>query len=352
MLPSEGSIVISQVFGSQTVTSWLLDYEIFSCPISSGPGQDFIRLIPASGSTAATDPIVFADLPSATGCRQDVTVQGYSNSFLDVLVGDASPTSAPAGCASEVSVFSKDHAMWYEQNVSPPWTPGVNKHQVNLEPMIEVDVNIWLVRTGASTCSSDPDQPACWSSDLDFANDVFKNNRVGVKFKPHHKDLSGVSASATTIGTDCSTVVGIQSSNWYHDGRLNVYYVGGAIGTGGRGWQCSSAQVRADSNVIFIGSNSKVSTLAHEIGHSYGLRPQHYGGSSNNVMYSGGGAERDTFQLGQVFRMNVHPGSMLNVNCVERWSTNSSDCERTGPTRFCEPTQVDGTCPVESHGPP
>lgn len=360
--PSEGTLVIDQMHGAQIVSSWRLAYTIEPC-LPPSAGLDAVQLITPDPSTRPSDhPVVLADLPSSAGCRDDATAENYSPIPGDqVPIGQASPPPSPP-CPSEVAVLSKNHALSFEPGVNPPWTNGGEVHPVTLQPTISVDVSVWLVRTGANTCSSSTEEPTCWSGDFSYVNSLLTDNRVGVLLAGFATDLSGDSTAVSTIGSACDKVASIQSSSWYTPGRLNVYYVSGvAGGDGGTGLQCSDAP-RAGPNIIFIGSAASASTLAHEIGHAYGLRPTGSGGhtnlfnppqfSSSNIMWAGGGSGRDYFSLGQVFRMNVHPSSMLNVNCEPPWSTDPADCERRAPTRYCEPSQVDQSCPPLSLGPP
>ena len=40
--------------------------------------------------------------------------------------------------------------------------------------------------------------------------------------------------------------------------------------------------IKGDANITFIGGNANLATLAHEIGHAFGLRPGDQGGHTNN----------------------------------------------------------------------
>jgi len=361
----EGFITIDQTLAGIVVSSWRWKYLIEPCPwLQAAPSQDRIKV---SNPLNNDDPVVLVDLPSVT-CRDDELFDGYEASpdGDSVFIGDAQPHPGSTECNSEVAVFAKNRRLSYEQNVDPPWTAAADVHHVTLHDRYQVTVSIWLVRAGADSCSTNNQYPSCWQDGLVYANTKYNENRVGVQFMASVQDLTGVNGNsvasvANTIGNDCSTVEAIQSSQWYKPGRLNVYYVEAQLPSDTADHpsvQCGDAP-RAGSNIIFVTTTADQATLAHEIGHAYGLRPAAPGGhvnyyadsggfgSGSNIMWGFGGSGRDHLTIGQVFRMNVHPASMLNVNCDSQWSTAAGDCERREPTRYCETTQVDVTCPVQ-----
>ena len=67
-------------------------------------------------------------------------------------------------------------------------------------------------------------------------------------------------------------------------------------------------------------SIANIATLAHEIGHAFGLRPANSGGHTNgvagfgdnNIMWGGGPPTRNVFSLGQAFRMNTHTETTMS----------------------------------------
>jgi hypothetical protein len=89
--------------------------------------------------------------------------------------------------------------------------------------------------------------------------------------------------------------------------------------------------VRADANITFIGPDANETTLAHELGHAYGLRPISCGAHAfgpdfpDNIMISdemSSNVTRAKLTLGQVFRMNTHKdawgGTMLIKNNIPK----------------------------------
>jgi hypothetical protein len=220
---------------------------------------------------------------------------------------------------------------------------------------MEVDVHIWV---------SDDATLAKAQTHIDRARDLFIDNRVGVRFVGRVRKLSDVTAEASPEavvnagvsddGIACLDLAPIQGKPYYTPKTLNVYYVGKPFA----GRNCaikrvptictSSATAFApgDANINFIGTLHSSTTLAHEIGHAYGLRPAICGGHTkppkfgpDNIMAAGGGDERVSLTLGQVFRMHSHMdawgGSMLIHNNIP-----------SAPARLCAPNVIGPACPA------
>ena len=230
-------------------------------------------------------------------------------------------------CRSTVSIFSDDNAMSYEPSVTT-WTnsPG-DTHTVNLQPIITVPVSVWVANNTLLTTAQ---------NDFANANMLYNQNNVGVQFNPTYNNFSGNAAAAATIGTWCptaATVGNLQGSAWYTANTLNIYYVNSAF----TGVNCGQ-----DRNINFLGTIANLGSLPHEIGHAYGLRPSASAGhtngvagfGNNNIMWGGGPGTRDTFTVGQSFRLNTDTTSMLNANG-----------DRTGSTETCLPNVSNSICP-------
>ena len=94
-----------------------------------------------------------------------------------------------------------------------------------------------------------------------------------------------------------------------------------------------------DRNTILVSTLYKdAETLAHEVGHAFSLGHSNLvpGLPATNLMH-GAGVARNSLTESQCFRVNVNPGSALNVNGV-----------RTGPTRTCVDAAISATCPALS----
>jgi hypothetical protein len=274
------------------------------------------------------------------GCRKGQVLRTTGQ----LPVGNVLPA---AGCNSEIAVFAEQNAMELITPVTTWTQSNGDVHTITLRPIIEVPVRVWLATTGAGAAAE---------AHVDRANRIYRRNKVGVQFVATYKDVSDDAAAVQKIGNSCNAIGAIRDSAWYMPKTLNIYYVDDVINppelrppANSRGLTCDrfgDDTIKADANIIFIGKVADRATLAHEIGHAFGLRPGYDGGHTNglwgfddrNVMWGSGGDERDRFTLGQVFRMNTQfdewGGSMLIANGL-----------RPGPGRACPPRFESDRCP-------
>jgi hypothetical protein len=281
----------------------------------------------------------------------DVVVMLFGRTSAECMDGTSSPaitTFSTTGekllgnmlpkrkCLSEVAVFSKQHAMkWLPLNWSE--RPGETR-TIKLKPLINAALNIWVTTE---------EQKNKAQADAQKAQDLFIENRVGVRLVWKVRKLSDVpnapSNAADIVNNgvdddqfaDCSGIDSIQKQPFYVAKTLNVYYV---TKQHVKGRNCAIKQVptscpgtdgvRGDGNITFVGNLADSATLAHELGHAYGLRPADCGGHTgpgfpDNIMTSNDSqstAPRTNFTLGQVFRMNTHSdkwgGTMLIKNNI------------------------------------
>ena len=276
------------------------------------------------------------------GPKGDDWVQRFTGvSPLVIPLGDLRSSD---GCGSEVAVFSENHRMHLEKL---PWTDEEDVHTVTLKPRIIVPVNIWTV---------DDDDRRRAQDEILVANHLFVKNRVGVEFDPTFRRLS--KNEATLIRRQkCKSANAIKKAKRYVAGTLNVYYI---AGEGDR--NCAIAETPAscdrlhkhatiDGNFTYLGAIGAPFTLAHELGHAFGLRPSVCWGHVNgldeafgleNVMYAGTfeALLRRRFTLGQVFRMNTQDdrwgGTMLIKNGLR------PEADR----RKCLPNERNSICPL------
>ena len=237
-------------------------------------------------------------------------------------------------CLSEVAIFSKKHARKWQ---SLKWTdvPG-EVHTIRLGPLIDAALNIWVTTDAQKAAAEEHAQKA---------QDLFIENRVGVRLLWKVRKLSDVpnapsnAAEIVDAGinddqfADCDGIARIRAQpSFYVAKTLNVYYVN-KQNVAGRNCaikivptDCPGTDgVRGDGNITFIGNLANSTTLAHELGHAYGLRPADCGGHTpdfpDNIMFPNdreSTVPRTHFTLGQVFRMNTHGdkwgGTMLIKN--------------------------------------
>jgi hypothetical protein len=290
-------------------------------------------------STATTDTLTLADNDGGDeavilfdgrrggACENDTLLRGAS-------AVDMASVEADGGCNAEVTVFSDDDATVFVNTVSPAWSNGFGDNvTVDLsDPLYEVPLTIWIVTSDATTQAA---YEARAAADVARARQLYNtlNTGIGFEYEPA-SDLEIVSdpGAVSTIVTTangvvssglCSTGAITGDASIHRSGRLNVYY---ATVSGLNGFECDTGGVI----VMFTTANNE--TLSHEVGHAFGLG--HYTAGSDNIMWGVGILGRNNFTLGQAFRMNLNPGSALNVFGP-----------RSEATRNCADSAISDTCP-------
>lgn len=261
---------------------------------------------------------------------------------------------ADAGCNSEIAVFAAGNAMALS---FPGWSDADGDiHTITMKPIIDVPVSVWIADAAAEARAPGEIANATW---------VYTQNKVGVQFVATYNNVYDDPNAVATIGKSCNSIGWIGRSAWYTPRTLNVYYVKTITlppelarqrpdDQKTPGLTCDrfgDGKIKGDANIIFISGTGNLATVAHEIGHAFGLRPGPEGGhtndakgkflegfNSNNVMAGGGPPTRSHFSLGQAFRMNTQAdewgGTMLIANGL-----------RPGPGRACPPLRTSDTCP-------
>jgi hypothetical protein len=348
-----GRITVEQFVGPSLVNRFTWVFHIKAClKLPVHPPARLRDVLRVEGLASGEDAIVMLDARTSMGCedgapsnlREQVFVSSGRTEFLQNLLSAGT-------CNSEVAVFSKNHAMAL---VPGAWTDALGDEQVvTLKPPVNVTLNVWV-----------KDDDTAYNKAVDEVKrtkTLYTENRVGVQFLENVRrytastvtdPASVINAAVSDDGVDCH--VDQLQGDLYTPDTLNVYYVDKVF----RGRNCALQKYRAlcadamteppaDANVIFIGTGGSSTTMAHEIGHAFGLRPAPCGGHTDgdpdfgddNIMQGGGGDERTTFSLGQVFRMNTHE---------DQWgkSTLITNGDPTRPTRACAPDKWDALCPA------
>ena len=346
-------ITVQQFLGSFAVDRFRTRHVVAACavPIAmASPVEDRLRIV---GIASGDEVAVMLDARTSAGSAGCGNDQIFRSSG-DRRLGNLLPA---AGCNSEVAIFSEKHSMVLE--TVNTWTNvRGDLHTVTLQPMIDVPVSVWIANDAAAAKAV---------ADMNKANDLYRANKVGIRFVPTFTRVVDVSTDPNAItivnagigtgpsGLECQNIAAIQQRAFYTANTLNVYYVNESF----TGRNCAILQTPSvctndstafppgDGNITFIGSMATSTTLAHEFGHAFGLRPASCGGHTeslsdfgpDNIMAAGGGDERVHFSLGQVFRMNTHTdawgGTMLIQNGL-----------RTAPARACQPHVTDARCPA------
>jgi hypothetical protein len=287
------------------------------------------------GIAASDEVSVMLFSRTSAGCK-DGTSSAAETTFSttgEKLLGNR---LSAGSCRSEVAVFSKKHAMKWEPLA---WTDlQGDLRTVKLDPLINAPLNIWV--------ANEADRMRA-EQDAQKAQDLFLENRVGVRLDwkvemlPNANSVQIVNAAVgDDLFADCLNLAAIRNAvpSIYVANTLNVYYVN-------KLWQGRNCAIKIvpttcvtsasppfvadDANITFIGTAGNLTTLAHELGHAYGLRPAKCAGhtdgvpgfTASNIMWpSGSSVARTTFTLGQVFRMNTHAdgwgGTMLIPNNI------------------------------------
>jgi hypothetical protein len=296
-------------------------------PATPPPSTATTDTLTLTGNDGGDDAVILFDGRRGGACENDAVLRAAS-------ALDMASVEADAGCNAELTVFSDDDATVFVNTVSPAWTNGFGDDvTVDLsEPLYEVPLTIWIVTADAGIQAN---YEARAAADLARARQLYNslNTGIGFDYDPG-SDLEVISDPtqvATIVGAVndvvssglCSTGPITGDSSIHRSGRLNVYY---ATVTGLNGFECDNGEVI----VMFTTANNE--TLSHEIGHAFDMR--HYTAGSDNIMWGVGIAGRNNFTIGQAFRMNLNPGSALNVFGP-----------RSGPTRNCADTDITNTCP-------
>ncbi len=343
-------------FASSTMaTNVMLHSLVLGSFIAFSPSADADRL-EISGIVGGEKVAVMIDGRRASGvggCVNDVVFRTTGS----VELPNAN-LLAPAGCRSEIAVFSSRNAMFLAK-LDSLTNNADDLIKVKLKPIIRAPVHVWVADSTAQDTAKEH---------MARANVLYRINKVGVRFVPVFHNISADANAVALVrggieivnagnGIDyaCKDLLSIQQSTSYVEKTLNIYYV--ALNIGGRNCAIKATPTsctdftdttEGDGNITYIGRAADRSTLAHEIGHAFGLRPGPCGGhptveddgiTSRNIMAGDGDGDSNRFTLGQVLRMNTHTdqwgGTMLIKNGL-----------RPGPGRACPPRKKTGACPA------
>jgi hypothetical protein len=344
-------IRVEQFVGPSLVNAFSWTWKPRPCLDSPKPPASAQDKLEIDGIAGGEEVSVMLFGRTSTGCK-DGTSSANATTFSttgEKRLGNR--LSAGSSCPSEVAVFSKKHAMKWQPLA---WTdlPG-DVRSVTLEPLINAALNIWVANDTDRMLAEEHAQKA---------QDLFIENRVGVRLDwkvQKLPDANAVQIVNAAVGgdafADCLDLASIRARPFYVANTLNVYYVNKpwpgrncAIKIVPTTATCitsaSGDSPRGDGNITFIGTSANPTTLVHELGHAYGLRPISCGAHASgpdfpdNIMSSSSTTPRSKLTLGQVFRMNTHKddwgGTMLIQN----------DIPARVP-RPCFPNSAGHTCP-------
>jgi len=352
-----GQIVVQQLLDNVVINNF--DWKIFIRPCERPPVPPLPRhdIVKIDGLQAGEQAIVMLDVRKTGGCHDGSAGAGSEWVFPSTGVTLHENLLPQGACPnSEVAVFSKNHFMQLEPITT--WTNALGDlHTVTLQPLKDVAVHIWVFDDANPTVAQQRVDTA--QQHIDLATQIYGDQRAGVRFVPTIRkvassDQQTVRNGINSNGTTCLNVATFNGTGFYTPNTLNVYYVDKTF----RGKNCAIAPSPplctsdattyppGDANITFIGTTAATTSLAHEIGHAFGLRPAACDGhtenrtdiATDNLMNALGADERKTLTLGQIFRMYTHDdawgGSMLLKNNIPG-----------GVGRSCVPNVYGATCP-------
>jgi len=291
---------------------------------------DHLSLVSAAASIPPNLPTVV--LLNATAING--TCWKNEKRSTSLLLGNLGGTN-PLCPRDEIAVFSMDDPFILDTSDLGPggiWTTvtgDVRTEDLRTEQLGEgprvVTLALWYLTTDAGGNCQAVDE-----ADAKKATQLYNANRVGVIFVFSSPLPACTDQTLTGVGTPPSFACPgtSQLPDHFTKGAINVYYVP-SLGDYVRGLYCP----RADPHIILVSrENYSETTLAHELGHAFGLSHTYdelgewFNGNfgNDNLMWSDWVA-RSTFSLGQAFRINVEELSRLNRDLI-----------RTGPVRQCE----------------
>jgi hypothetical protein len=346
-------------------TLWLDELDVSAPAVAAVPDRiDIIDNALSGGAPApAAETVVLIDAGLSTGtataCVRD-SVLHKTLSFTNLV---HSPCEA-----DEIVLFSVDHAVLLDGGTAGViWKDAQGETRTEkLAGLIDVPVHFWITVQSVVVTDSEGKEVEVQTkdlalSDLAYANTKYNMSRVGIRLVPVVHDVSN-GAALTAIGSFCNAEVRKSANGgpFFAKDTLNVYYVA-HMAKQLKGYHCYSKADPVDSNMIYVDASTHgLATLAHEIGHAFGLQhvnPVNFGDgfSPDNLMWDGASnGERSSFTLGQVYQMNLEQLSMLNQNKLRM---DSKDCDSRvslkDPVYASEvdsPDPKDKACPRLSKG--
>ncbi len=327
----------------------------------TGSGSDWVETEYLPGAVPA---VVVLDGLEGSDCHNDIVIAVVGMAYLDRNLVDG------ATCAPEIAVFSEAREAKFHDRSSlmatpgarpPPWTTG-DDHvgRTPLEPLLIRSVSV-IVGFEVTTPPNGTTFLDWGMEQVDLAFALMDGNRVGIllKHEKHHERKGGLPVS--DLSTACSTdqindvYLDLISEDIAIDPDLHLILVPQLPGDV-KGFLCPEAADQK-GRVIFISwAEYSPTTVVHEFGHAlslaapyldFGLGHTNFltGFHRDNIMWDAVDLEvrslQDHLSVGQIFRMNLHQKSWLNLTLPPE-------------SRVVTPCQTDlsaGKCPALSRDP-
>lgn len=332
--------------GSGTVTAVLgvtnsEGLAIASWTLGSRPVQEVVASADGGAGevtfTATLLPREEADLVTATGnVNADAAFVAYDAGAFDALdtfqglVSDSIvilPFATPAA-RDEVVAFTRGRPPLLLSPVA--WTAGRDTLRIDFPEPIAIAITIWIVKGPFEQ------QAETARTHARIAEEVWERAGMGVRFSEVDvRDATDHPRAAEFHGRNGGIcTAGVKEAIGSAVGRLNVYYVGGVSTYAG--YACTNFVLMAEQ------SGRYRNLLAHEIGHTFGLAHDLFGGS--NVMNPNPGTG---LTAGQIFHAHFQSYSALNRIYRAYPSRMQRDCRwrvdgtPVGVSRACMPASFD-----------
>jgi hypothetical protein len=329
----EIKLLIEQMLGPVIVNEFAINYKIAfnDCDGGEVPLDDFVELDSNSGGDRAVflvDGRRIAET-GASACINDQVQRGSNMIAIGNMI-------RRQGCHEQTVVFSQDDGMVSSR---PPggWTDiGGNRQKITLPDLRLANMTFWIMRKPFEGT----EQRA--SMDAFRANEVLNSSKCGIGYflitpvsdqtnNPNTNDLLSSDCDDRDPPVEnvpkcvCDSLSGpLRSKIGFTQGHVNVYYLDDPAGL--KGAFCSDG-------ILIVGATADNETLAHELGHSFGLKHTNmpepnlsvsvdYNDdgtadfSNSNIMWTNT-TGRDTFSEGQCYRMNIDdcPDDAISDRC-------------------------------------
>ena len=262
-----------------------------------------------------------------------VNDQTYVSPGSPALIGQFSKATGQA--TNEVMAFTQDRPMAIFTNV--PWSTRNDNIMVPFANQISIPVTIWVIYGDFGSVSTKA------ADDLLTASSIYSTERVGVGFS----NVTFMDATANPLASryynyDFTMANGIRTDIGYVNGQINIYYINSIVVSGVQYTQASCTD-QIGGTMVFMGSTTITTVLAHELGHNFSLEHVHSGVATqwfdfSNVMSQNGSPNARYLTEGQVLRMHLTSTSALNDTYNARPGLLIRDCAATSTT-------ATNTCP-------
>jgi Peptidase M66 len=230
---------------------------------------------------------------------------------------------------NEIMAFTQDRPMAIYTSV--PWTTGNDNIMVPFANQIALPITIWVLYGDfGSVCTKA-------ANDVLTASSIYSSERVGVGFSTvAFMDATANPLASRYYNYDFTMANAIKTDIGYANGQINIYYINSIVVSGVQYTQASCTD-QIGGTMVFMGSTTIATILAHEMGHNFSLEHVHSGIATqwfdfSNVMSQNGSPNARYLTEGQVLRMHLTSTSALNDTYNARPGLLIRNCAATSTT--------------------